>query len=71
MGPPDTLEFCEVHWSFPVQRHKVTADNLLRDPEVVWVQPFSFCDCSTAVFSSREIWGANTLWAEIVHETPR
>jgi hypothetical protein len=68
----DNLGFREVHWSFPVNRRRINADNRMVGPtETVWVQPFLFCDNATVVFSSREIWGSNTIFASILpHPDP-
>src|SRR5580693_8940587 len=48
----DTLSYCEVYWTFPAHRRRIRPDNLSVDPQLVWVQPFSFCDNSTVVFAS-------------------
>jgi hypothetical protein len=63
--PPYRLSFNEVHWSFPVSRRWLNPVNRSDERPTVWLQPFLFCDNSTVVFSSREIWGADTVWARI------
>jgi hypothetical protein len=63
--PSDPLSFSEVLWTFPVRRYDVTTDNLLIRPQIVWVQPFSFCDNASVVFASREIWGADMAIATV------
>ena len=62
----DTISYWEVYWTFPVYRYRITRDNLLVDRQTVWVQPFSFGDKASAVFSSREIWGTDMTMANIV-----
>lgn len=68
--PPgwDTVSHTEVYWTFPVRRWKITPDNLLVEPKVVWVQPFSMDSSPTLVFGSREIWGGDMVVAAIEHE---
>ena len=61
----DRLSHHQVHWGVPVRRHRVTADNLLVEPQVVWVQPFAFNDNSCVLFSGREIWGTEFEMAKI------
>lgn len=56
----DMLSYTETYLAIPVMRHAISADNILTEPTLVWVQPFVFCDNPTAVFSSREIWGTDT-----------
>lgn len=58
----------ELTWTFPVHRHGVTRNNLIQpDPEIVWLQPFSFVDNSYLMYSSREILGNETQMAMIAH----
>ena len=66
----DRLSHTEVYLAFPVIRHEVTKDNLLKDGpgKQVWVQPFMYSDNDSVVFSSREIWGTDTFLADIVRE---
>ena len=64
----DTLSQIEVYWTYPVLRRRITEDNLLVDPHIVWVEPFEFSNNASAVFSSREIWGTETEYATIVHD---
>jgi hypothetical protein len=68
--PPgwDTIGYWEIYWTYPVYRYRVTPDNLLVDRKVVWVQPFSFGDNASAVFSSREIWGTDMTMATVAAE---
>lgn len=61
----DTTSHTEIYWTFPVLRHRVGADNLLHDPEHVWVQPFAFDNNSYVMFSAREIWGTEMEMAVI------
>lgn len=53
----DTTSHTELYWTFPVLRHPVGRDNLLGEPELVWIQPFAFINNSYVMFSAREIWG--------------
>lgn len=68
--PPgwDTVSHTQVYWAFPVRRWRITPDNLLTEPKIVWVQPFSMDDNPALVFGSREIWGGDVVVATIVHE---
>jgi hypothetical protein len=61
----DTVSYWEIYWTFPVYRYRITGDNLLLDRQTVWVQPFSFGDNASAVFSSREIWGTDMTMATV------
>lgn len=61
----DKIRHSEVYVAFPALRHTVTADGLMRDPKLVWVQPAIYSDNDTIVFSAREIWGADMFLATI------
>lgn len=61
----ERISHTEVTWMFPVFRYRMTSDNLLVEREQVWVQPFIFDDNSFFMFSSTEIWGAETELATI------
>lgn len=61
----DTTSHTELYWTFPVMRYSVSADNLLHDPQLVWIQPFSFDNNSYVMFSAREIWGTEMEMAEV------
>ena len=61
----DRVQNTEIYLAIPVHRRTITADNILLDPVLVWVQPFLFCDNASVVFSAREIWGADMEFANI------
>ena len=68
----DHLSHTEVYLAIPVIRHDITADNILINPTLVWVQPFLCSDNATAVFSAREIWGSDMTVATIErHQGPK
>lgn len=62
---PDTVSHTELYWTFPVMRYRVNADNLLCDPQQVWIQPFAFDNSSYVMFSAREIWGTEMEMAAV------
>ena len=64
----DTVSHTEIYWTFPVRRHRITPDNLLVEPRAIWVQPFAFDDNPMVVFGSREIWGSDSVVADIIRE---
>ncbi len=64
----DTVSHTEIYWTFPVRRHRITPDNLLVEPRTVWVQPFAFDDNPMVVFGSREIWGSDSVVANIIRQ---
>jgi hypothetical protein len=64
--PRDRLSFSEVHWTLPVRRYHLRPDgSRAPTPKIVWLQPFSFCNNASVVFASREIWGADAVFAKI------
>lgn len=64
----DTVSHTELYWTFPVLRYTVNADNLLLDPQMVWIQPFAFDNSSYVMFSAREIWGTEMEMAAVSME---
>lgn len=56
----------ELIWSFPAVRYRRTADNLLVERTLVWIQPFYFDTNAFITFSSREIWGGEKGVAQIL-----
>lgn len=61
----DHIRHTEINLALPVHRYAVTADGLMTDPQLVWVQPAVYSDNDTVVFSSREIWGTDMFLATI------
>ena len=55
----------QVYMTLPVLRRVLTPANLLVEPKVVWVQPFTYCDAPSVVFSAREIWGTDMQRVQI------
>lgn len=64
----DRVAHREVFWQFPAYRHKVEANNLASNSELVWIQPFYFDDNATVMFASREILGSEKQMADITFE---
>jgi hypothetical protein len=63
----DAVTVTEVYLGIPVRRRPISADNIIvEDPTIVWVQPLMFADNASVVFGSREIWGADMEFADIV-----
>lgn len=62
----NALQHREVYWSVPAMRQRITPDNLLVDPQVVWVQPFAFDDNSSVLFAGREILGTEFEMGQIL-----
>jgi hypothetical protein len=61
----DHLTQTELYVAVPVMRYRVTAANLLVDPEVRWFQPIVVIDNATSTFGAREILGVEALWGEL------
>ncbi len=61
----DHLTQTEFYVAVPVHRFRVTADNVLVDPVIQWVQPIIITNNATSAFSGREILGLETLYGEI------
>ena len=56
----------EVYWTFPAWRSRITPDNLLVEPTLVWIQSFVLDTNSFLMFSAREIWGTEMEMATIM-----
>jgi len=65
IGEMRTVSHREVYWSFPVRRWRITPDNIIVEPALVWIQPFVFDDNSFVMFSAREICGTEMGMARI------
>lgn len=65
IGPARTVSHQEIYWTFPVRRWRITPDNIIVEPALVWIQPFVFDDNSFVMFSAREIWGTEMGMARI------
>jgi hypothetical protein len=61
----DRLAHLQAYLMFPALRYSLSNNNLLTDPQVVWVEPISFSNNDSVVFSSREIWGSDMYLAEM------
>lgn len=64
----DRLTHTEVYLAIPALRYEVNSSGLMTTPTLVWVQPFSYSDNDTIVFSSREIWGADMFLGAIARD---
>jgi hypothetical protein len=62
---PNALSYSEVLWTIPANRTQNVPGNISQEKELVWLQPFSFCNNATVVFGSREIWGSDKVYATI------
>jgi hypothetical protein len=64
----DRISHVEAYLAIPAVRSRITEDQLLTEPTLVWTQPFVYSDNDTIVFSSREIWGSDMFLTTIVRE---
>jgi hypothetical protein len=61
----DHLAHMQAYLMFPALRYSLSNNNLMTDPQVVWVEPISFSNNDSVVFSSREIWGSDMYLAQM------
>jgi hypothetical protein len=57
----DHLSYNQTYVTVPVVRYAITAENLLVDPQIYWIQPVVICDNSSVVYASREIVGIDMI----------
>jgi hypothetical protein len=56
-----TLNYKEAFVCVPISRRNISIYNVLSEPIYEWCQPIAVCDCTTVIFSAREIVGLDVL----------
>jgi hypothetical protein len=65
----DHVSYNQMYVAVPIVRYAITADNLLVDPQIYWIQPVVICDNSSVVYGSREIVGIDMIQGDVTITT--